>query len=118
MLASDDERGPSLLNVLQRAVQLQAVDPKLTPRELEQAPSIASWIEARELIDELNPRDRINVISVDADLDSCFLTFSDNHAKAAGFLESLESGVTSADFTRANVEAARLLGRSSCCAMP
>ncbi len=66
-------------------------------------------LEAEKIIDSLGPNDQVNVLLAGSTVTSCFVDFSRNQAEAKAYLGRLSAGVTTADFNRANAEAARLL---------
>lgn len=66
-------------------------------------------IEAGKILGTLGADDEVNVIAVAHTPTTCFTGFSRNLSEARRFLQTLAPGVTRADFTLANVAAARLL---------
>ncbi|AHF93035.1 membrane protein [Opitutaceae bacterium TAV5] len=75
-------------------------------------------IEAGKIISTLGPDDELNVIAVGQAPAMCFSVFSRNHPDALRFLNALPPGYTRADFTAANLLAARLVDTSPATAAP
>lgn len=68
-------------------------------------------IEAEKILATLSAEDEVNVISVGASPATCFDGFTANPAEARRFLSALPASATRADFTEANLLAARHLAR-------
>ncbi len=66
-------------------------------------------LEADKILDTLDPEDEVNVIAVGATPASCFVGFSANVPEARRFLRALPAAATRADYSAANLAAARLL---------
>jgi hypothetical protein len=69
--------------------------------------------EALKLIESLAAGDLVNVLLMDANLSTCFVEFSKDHAEAKRFLNRLGPGFARADVNRANTAAARLLPKNA-----
>lgn len=68
-------------------------------------------IEAEKILATLSAEDEVNVLAVGAAPASCFEGFAANVPEARRFLAGLPASATRADFTAANLAAARLLTR-------
>jgi hypothetical protein len=68
-------------------------------------------IEAEKILATLSAEDEVNVLAVGAAPSSCFDGFAANVPEARRFLASLPASATRADYTAANLAAARLLAR-------
>ena len=61
-------------------------------------------------MDSLGAQDTVNILLMDPDLTTCFVTFSKDIAEAKRFLNQLKPGLGRADVNLANAAAARLIG--------
>jgi hypothetical protein len=69
--------------------------------------------EATKLVDSLSANDAINVLLMDPNPASCFVSFSKDFAEAKHYLNSLKPGFGRADLNLASTVAARLIGQSA-----
>jgi len=69
--------------------------------------------EAEKILATLASEDSVNVITAGPAPKSCFFGFSRNHADAKHFLAAIKPGYARADFSQANVLAARLLAQNA-----
>ncbi len=67
--------------------------------------------EGEKILDHLGPDDFVNIILVEQSPRACFVDFSNNHAAARHFLETLGPGLSRADFNQANAAATRRFGQ-------
>jgi hypothetical protein len=68
-------------------------------------------IEAEKILATLSSEDEVNVLAVGATPHACFEGFAANVPEARRFLAALPAAATRADYTAANLAAARLLAR-------
>ena len=61
-------------------------------------------------MDNLGPDDVVNILLVEQSPRACFVDFSNNHAEARRFLDTLGPGLGRADFNQANAAAVRRFG--------
>src|ERR1017187_1051189 len=66
--------------------------------------------EAGKLMDSLGGQDTVNILLMEPESASCFVTFSKDMAEAKRFLNRLKPGLGRADVNLANTAAARLIG--------
>jgi hypothetical protein len=66
--------------------------------------------EASKLMDSLGAQDTVNILLMEPELASCFMTFSKDIAEGKRFLDRLKPGLGRADVNLANAAAARLIG--------
>lgn len=102
---ANSETGPvrrQVLLVVDRSLSMEYQQAGLSSRQ-------RAVIEAGKILGTLGADDEVNILSVAHTPTACFTGFSRNLAEARRFLQTLAHGVTSADFTLANVAAARLL---------
>jgi hypothetical protein len=69
--------------------------------------------EAAKLLDSLGAKDTVNILLMEPDLTSCFVSFSKDLAGAGRFLSQLKPGYGRADVNLANSAAARLIGQAA-----
>lgn len=69
--------------------------------------------EATRLIESLSPDDEVNVLLMDPNLTTCFVSFSKDTAEAKRFLNQIKPGFSRADVNLANTAAARLIGQAA-----
>ena len=69
--------------------------------------------EAGKLMDSLSARDTVNILLMEPELNSCFMSFSKDIAGAKRFLAQLKPGLGRADVNLANTAAARLIGQAA-----
>jgi hypothetical protein len=98
-------KGPvrrQVLLVVDRSLSMEYTQAGLTSRA-------RAVIEADKILATLGAEDEVDVIAVANVPKACFGAFSKNFGEARRFLHALEPGVTRADFTLGNAEAARLI---------
>jgi hypothetical protein len=70
-------------------------------------------IEAEKILDTLGPNDSLDVIAAGPAPELCTIDFTNADADARHFLHTLPPGIARADFTQANIAAARLLANAN-----
>ena len=94
-------RGPRhVLILFDHSLSMEYLDGSLSGRE-------RGIVEAEKIINTLNPQDTLNVLCVERKITQCFQEFSGDHAEAVRFLKTLDPGLGSADFNKANGTAAQ-----------
>ena len=96
-----DRNGRQVLIVLDHSVSMEHKGDGPTSRE-------RAVHEAVKLIDSLGPDDSVNVLLMDPNPTTCFVSFSKDHAEAKRFLNQLKPGLGRADVNLASAAAARL----------
>ena len=96
-----DRNGRQVLIVLDHSVSMEHNGDGPTSRE-------RAVHEAVKLIDSLGPDDSVNVLLMDPNLTTCFVSFSKDTAEAKRFLNQLKPGLGRADVNLASAAAARL----------
>lgn len=69
--------------------------------------------EANKLIDSLSANDEVNILLMDPNPTTCFVSFSRDTAEAKRFLNHIKPGFSRADVNLANTAAARLIGQAA-----
>src|ERR1017187_8079436 len=64
-------------------------------------------------MDSLGTEGTVNILLMEPNLTTCFVSFSKDIAEAKRFLDQLKPGFGRADINRANTTAAQLLGQTS-----
>jgi hypothetical protein len=98
-----DQTGRQVLIVLDHSVSME--DKGDGPASRERAAH-----EATKLLDSLGAADSVNILLMEPDLRTCFVSFSKNFSEAKRFLDQLKPGFGRADVNLANAVAARLIG--------
>src|SRR5580658_4708948 len=101
-----DQNGRQILIVLDHSVSMEHKGDGPTSRE-------RAVHEADKLLDSLRPEDTVNILLMEPDLSTCFMSFSKDTAEAKRFLGKLKPGFGRADVNLANAVAARLIGSSA-----
>jgi hypothetical protein len=96
-----DQNGRQVLIVLDHSISMEHQGDGPTSRE-------RALHEAAKLIDSLGPDDTVNVLLMDPNLTTCFVSFSKDTAEAKHFLNQLKPGLGRADVNLASAAAARL----------
>ena len=102
-----DESGPRKRRVLllvDHSLSMEYTEAGVTARR-------RAVIEAEKILATLSGEDQVNVISVGATPVACFDDFAANLPEARRFINALPASATRADYTAANLAAARLLAR-------
>lgn len=96
-----DRNGRQVLIVLDHSVSMEHEGDGPTSRE-------RAVHEATKLIDSLGPDDTVNVLLMEPNLSTCFVSFSKATAEADKFLNQLKPGLGRADVNLASTAAARM----------
>jgi hypothetical protein len=103
--AANQQTGRAVLIVLDHSLSMEHKGGGVSSRQRAEA-------EADKILATLGADDTVNVITAGQAAKSCFFELSRNHAEAKRFVAALKPGLGRADFTQANVLAARLLAPS------
>src|SRR5580704_4464921 len=98
-----DQTGRQILIVLDHSVSMEHKGDGPTSRE-------RAIHEADKLLDSLRAEDTANILLLEPELTTCFMSFSKDTAEAKRFLARLKPGFGHADVNLANAVAARLIG--------
>ena len=101
-----DHTGRQVLIVLDHSVSMEHKGDGPTSRE-------RALYEASKLMDSLGPDDTVNLLLMEPNPATCFVSFSADTAEAKRFLNRLKPGFGRADVNLANAAAARLFSQSA-----
>jgi hypothetical protein len=101
-----DVSGRQILIVLDHSVSMEDKGDGPTSRE-------RAVHEADKLLDSLGADDTVNILLLEPELTTCFMSFSKDSAEAKRFLSRLKPGFGRADINVANAVAARLIGQTA-----
>ena len=101
-----DHAGRQVLIVLDHSVSMEHKGDGPTSRE-------RALYEASKLMDSLGPDDTVNLLLMEPNPATCFVSFSADTAEAKRFLNRLKPGFGRADVNLANAAAARLFSQSA-----
>ncbi len=101
-----DKSGRQILIVLDHSVSMEDKGDGPTSRE-------RAIHEADKMLDSLGAEDTVNLLLLEPELTTCFMSFSKDSAEAKRFLARLKPGFGRADVNLANTVSARLFGQSS-----
>lgn len=102
-----DDSGPRkrrVLLLIDHSLSMEYTEAGVTARR-------RAVIEAGKILATLSGEDQVNVVAVGATPAVCFDDFAANVSEARRFIEALPAAATRADYTAANLAAARLLAR-------
>jgi len=101
-----DQTGRQILIVLDHSVSMEHKGDGPTSRE-------RAIHEADKLLDSLGAEDTVNILLLEPELTTSFMSFSKDTAEAKRFLARLKPGFGRADVNLANAVAARLIGATA-----
>ncbi|HTA31644.1 MAG TPA: BatA domain-containing protein [Candidatus Cybelea sp.] len=101
-----DQTGRQILIVLDHSISMEHEGDGPTSRE-------RAIHEADKLLDSLRAEDTANILLLEPELTTCFMSFSKDTAEAKRFLARLKPGFGRADVNLANAVAARLIGSTA-----
>ena len=97
-----DPNGRQILIMLDHSVSMEDHGDGPTSRE-------RAVHEADKLIDSLGPEDSVNILLMDPDLTTCFVSFSKDTTEAKRFLNEIKPGLGRADINLASTAASHLV---------